>query len=218
MWSSFVELLRAAIFGAAHVCGGSLGSGIVLVSAGVRLALLPLTLRIARRGREQQVRLAAIQPELLALQKRFANDPARLMREIRALHAKHDIKLFTPGGLAGFAVQAPLLSGMFAAVRNGLGSKVRFLWVADLARPDRVLVLAVAALTALGVTTMPVVPGQPGGRTAVVLASVVATVAFLWSVSSAMAVSVGAGSLVSLLQNWMLARDVKRSQESSGSR
>ena len=73
MWGSFVELLRAAIFGAAHVCGGSLGSGVLLVSAVVRLALLPLTLRLARRAREQQAKLATLKPQLDALQRRYAD-------------------------------------------------------------------------------------------------------------------------------------------------
>jgi hypothetical protein len=58
MWDSFVEILRATIFSVAHLCGGSLGGGIMLVSAGVRLALLPLTLRLARRAREQQALIA----------------------------------------------------------------------------------------------------------------------------------------------------------------
>src|SRR5690242_9686119 len=213
MWGSFVELLRALIFGAAHVCGGSLGSGILLVSAGVRLALLPLTLRIARRSRDQQIRLAAIQPQLAALEKRHASDPLRLMREVRALHAQHDIKLLTPSGFAGLAVQFPVLSGLFAAVRSGLGSKVRFLWIADLARADRTLVLGVAALTALGLMQTPTTLAQPGAQTASALVAVVVTVALLWSASSAVALSVGAGSLVSVLQNWLLARDANRHPE-----
>ena len=148
MWAAFVELLRAGIFSAAHVCGGSLGGGILLASALVRLALLPLTLRLARRAREQQVKLAALQPEIEALQRRYANDALSLFRETRSLHAKHGIKLVTPSSVVGMAVQFPVLGGLFAAVRNGLGAKVRFLWVADLARPDGALLLVIAALTA----------------------------------------------------------------------
>ena len=207
MWASFVELLRAAIFSAAHVCGGSLGSGIFLVAAGVRLALLPLTLRLARQAREQQARLAALRPEIEALQRRFADDPRRLMRETHALHAKHGIKLLTPSGFVGFAVQFPVLGGLLSAVRSGLGSKVRFLWVADLARPDAALVLGVAALTAWGISTAPVATGQPAAPNVIMVASVIATVAFLWSASSALALSFGAGSLVSVLQNWLLSRE-----------
>jgi YidC/Oxa1 family membrane protein insertase len=210
MWASFVELLRAAIFSVAHVCGGSLGSGIFLVAAGVRLALLPLTLRVARRAREQQARVAALRPEMEALQRRYANDPRRLVRETQALYAKHGIKFLTPSGFVGFAIQLPVLGGLFSALRTGLGSKVRFLWVADLARPDGVLVLGVAALMAWGLSSAPATPGQTNAAANVLMiASVLGTVAFLWSASSALALSVGAGSLVSVLQNWLLNRNAK---------
>ena len=210
MWGSFVELLRASIFGAAHVCGGSLGSGILLVSAAIRLALLPLTLRLARRAREQQARLATLKPQLDALQRRYANDPRRLMTEVRALHEQHGIKLVTPDGLVGLAIQLPVFGGLLAAIRTGLGAKVRFLWVADLARPDRTLVLGVAALTAWVASRAPATPAQPGGQTAVMLIAMIGTLAFLWSASSALALSAGAGSFVSLLQNWLLSRDAAR--------
>jgi YidC/Oxa1 family membrane protein insertase len=209
MWAAFVDLLRAGIFGAAHVCGGSLGGGILLVSALLRLALLPLTLRLARRAREQQIKLAALRPELDALQRRFANDPLRQMQEVRALHAKHDIRMFSPASFAGFAVKAPILSGLFSAVRNGLGAKVRFLWVADLARPDSALLLGVAALSAWGVSSAPATPGQTTPQTPLLVISVVLTLAFLWSASSAVTLSMGAGSLVSVLQNWLLSREAK---------
>ena len=210
MWAGFVELLRAAIFAAAHVCGGNLGGGILLVSAGVRLALLPLTLRLARRARAQQAKLAALRPELETLQRRYANDPGRLMRETRALHAKHGISLLTPSGLAGMAIQFPVFGGLFAAVRTGLGARVRFLWVGDLARPDGALLLIATALTAWSLSSAPNTPGETTSQTPLLVVGLVATAALLWTASSAVALSAGAGSLVSVLQNWLLSRDRMR--------
>jgi len=207
MWAGFVELLRAGIFAAAHVCGGSLGGGILLVSAGVRLALLPLTLRLARNARAQQAKLATLQPEIEILQRRFANDPTGLLRETRALHAKHGIRMLTPSGLLGMAIQFPVLGGLFAAVRTGLGAKVRFLWVSDLARPDGALLLIATALTAWGISSAPNTPGQTTNQTPILVVGVLLTAAFLWTASSAVALSAGAGSLVSVLQNWLLSRD-----------
>ena len=212
MWAGFVELLRAAIFAAAHVCGGSLGGGILLVSAGVRLALLPLTLRLARRARDQQAKLATLLPELEALQRRYANDPLRVMRETRALQSKHGIRMLTPSGLVGMAIQLPVLGGLFAAVRTGLGARVRFLWVGDLARPDGALLLIATALTAWSISSTPSTPGQTTTQTPLLVVGVLATAAFLWTASSAVALSAGAGSLVSVLQNWLMSRDVRRDE------
>ena len=209
MWDSFVEILRATIFSTAHLFGGSLGGGIFLVSAGVRLALLPLTLRLARRGREQQARIATLRPQIEALQRRYANDTRRIMAETRALYQQHGIRLMDPSSVIGFAIQMPILGGLLAAVRKGLGAKVRFLWIPDLARPDGALLLGVTALSAWMASSTPPAPGQTTTPTAVVVIAVSLTLVFLWSASSALAVSMGASSLVSLLQNWLLARDAK---------
>ena len=209
MWDSFVELLRATIFSVAHLCGGSLGGGIFLVSAGARLALMPLTLRLARRTREQQARMAALQPRVEALQRRHAGDLRRFLSERSALYREHDIQLLHPSSLLGLAIQLPIFGGLLAAVQKGLGAKVRFLWVPDLARPDGLLLLAVTALTAWGASSAPPVHGQTASTTPFEMIAVTLTVAFLWAASSAVALSVGAGSLVSVLQNWLLARDTR---------
>lgn len=211
MWTSFVELIRMSIFGAAQVCGGSLGAGIVAVSVVARLALLPLTLHLARQARAQQVKVLALEPRLKTLRARHKNDPIRLLQETQALHAANGIRIMSPAGLAGLLVQLPLLSGLFAAVRGGLGARVRFLWVANLGEPNGVLVAVVTILGgAMMATARP--PGTAGGAATLVplLVGAAATLFFVWSASSAVALSFGAGSLVSGLQSWLLARDGSR--------
>jgi len=71
-WSSFLDLIRVVLFSLAHVCGGSLGGGIIMLSLLVRLALLPLTLRLALRAREHQAVLRGLEPQLAALKMRHA--------------------------------------------------------------------------------------------------------------------------------------------------
>ena len=209
MWDGFVELIRVTIFGAAQLCAGSLGAGILFVSIALRLALLPVTLRLARQARDQRTRMDALQPAIETLQRRYAKDPARLMRETRALYAANGIRVFTPIAIIGLLLQVPLLGGLFSAVRSGLGQRVRFLWVTDLARTDALLLLAVTAITAGAMTMTPgtQTPGRAPSTNLVLMLSVVGTMVFLWSASSAIALSVGAGSLVSALQNWLLTRD-----------
>ena len=211
MWTAFVELIRITIFTAAHVCAGSLGAGVVCVSIALRLALLPLTLRLARAARDKQDRIAALKPQLDALQKRHAADPARLMRETQAIYAQNGIRFMSLEGVVGLLVQAPLLSGLFAAVRGGLGARVPFLWIGDLARPDGWLVGLVALLTGamFAIPRQPPSPGAPSAS-AMALLGIVGTLVFMWSASSTVALSVGAGSLVSGIQGWLLSRDRAR--------
>lgn len=210
MWTAFVDLIRATIFAGSHLLNGSLGASVILVTAIVRLALVPLTLRLARHARAQQARLAAIKPQLDRLQKRYAGEPAVLMAKTRALYRENDVEMLSGRSMVSAAIQLPLLGGLFAAVRNGLGAKVRFLWIADISRADAVLVTLVAALGGLSSWMNPAPAGAPMGSRVVALAVMGGTLMFLWSASSAVALSVGAGSAVSLFQNWLLRRDAAR--------
>ena len=211
MWTGFVELIRMSIFAAAHVCGGSLGAGIVAVSVVVRLALLPLTLHLARQARAEQAKVLALKPRLDALRAKHAKDPVRLLRETQDLHAAHGIRIMSPAGFIGLLVQMPMLGGLFAAVRGGLGARVRFLWVNNLSQPNGLLV-AIVAILAGAAMAGPRPPGTAGGANAFVpvLVGGGLTLLFIWSASSAVALSVGAGSLVSGLQSLLLARDRSR--------
>lgn len=176
MWDSLVAIVRIAIFTAAHVTGGSLGSGIFLVSAAVRLALLPLTLRAAREARA-----------------RSASKPS-------------------PANVLSGVIQMPLLGAIFTAVRRGLGAGVRFLWIDDLGRPDLMLAGLVTSLSVALAMASPPPAGQTHVPLAALLVSGALTLVFLWSASSALALSVGAGSAVSLIQNVILRRDAMLAQ------
>lgn len=183
MWASLVELVRATFFAGAHLLGGSLGASIILET---------------------------LKPQLERIQKRFANDSAKLWAETQALQRANGIRMFTGPSVAAAMIQMPLLGALFSAVRNGLGARVRFLWIADLRRADVMLVMLVASVGGVSAAIAPAPAGQQGMQRMMILFAMGASLAFLWSASSAVALSVGAGSLVSVLQNWILARDAKR--------
>src|SRR5437763_7210954 len=134
-WSSVLELLRVALFALAHVCGGSLGGGILLLSFIVRLALLPLTLRLAIRAHEYQVIVKRLKPRLDALQSRHGANAARLARETRELYAANGIGMAPKGTFLGAVVQMPIGAGVYQTIASIGKRAVRFLWVHDLSRP-----------------------------------------------------------------------------------
>lgn len=207
-WSEVIDLLRALIFGVAHVCNGSVGVAVILVSLAIRLALLPLTLRLARRAAAHRRRLQELQPELERLQRRYANDPSALWRETAAFYRRRGVKQVDLASMAGALAQAPVFIALYSALRRGLGSGIRFLWIADSALPNAILSVVVAGLTAASVAAGP----QTGGRTAqVVMIGLmgVMTIWFLSSTSALFALSTGAGSAVSALQGFLLRRELR---------
>jgi YidC/Oxa1 family membrane protein insertase len=212
MWGSVVELFQVAIFGAAHVCGGSLGAGILVISAAIRIALLPLTLRMARQMNAQQTRIAALEPEIKRLQKRFEKNPLKLATATQALYEANGIRPFNPAMIVNLAVQAPIFGAFFAALRKGIGAGVRFLWVGDLARPDVILLGVTCALMAAGISAAPVATTNPAVRILGYGLVFGISLALMWTASSALVLSFGAGSAVSLLQNRILARERRIAQ------
>jgi membrane protein insertase Oxa1/YidC/SpoIIIJ len=60
LWMTLVDALRALLFAVAHLTGGSFGVAILIVSTLIRLAMLPLTLRMARQMRERKSTLRTL--------------------------------------------------------------------------------------------------------------------------------------------------------------
>jgi YidC/Oxa1 family membrane protein insertase len=205
-WSEMLDLLRALIFSVAHVCNGSIGVAVIVVSLLIRLALLPLTLRLARRAAAHRRSLQELQPEVERLQRRYAKDPSAMWRETAALYRRRGVKQVDMGGMLGGLAQAPVFIALYSVLRRGLGSGIRFLWIADSAMPNAILTVIVAGLTTASIAIGP----TAGHRTAQLLMlglMAAMTLWFLSSTSALFALSTGAGSLVGALQGFLLRRE-----------
>jgi YidC/Oxa1 family membrane protein insertase len=200
-WSLVVGFVRALVFAAAHVCGNSVGCGILAVSLLVRLALLPLTLRAARRGMAHQARLAELKPALDRLQADHANDRAALAEATLRLHREHGLGMLPRGTVAAALIQLPIGAALYQAFAKGLGPRLGFLWIGDLARPDAMLVglaAALAGLTAgLGTTS--------NSRTAVAVSAAL-TLVIAWRLTASVALYWIASSSVGAVQALVLRR------------
>ena len=212
LWHTLLDWARISILTAAQLYGGNLGAGILTVSTILRLALLPLTLYLGRRAAEQQARLARIQPQLTKLRSRYAGEPDRLWRETTTLYRREGVKPFDPAGLLGSLVQLPLLGAFFAAIRSGVVRGARFLWVADLARPDIPLTL-ITSLIAGTATYLSVRGGpQPPASSASLLVgvTVLSVAVSVWFAGAGFAISVIGSGAVNVFQTLLLFRGRKR--------
>jgi YidC/Oxa1 family membrane protein insertase len=204
--SLFVDPIRAVIFAAAHFLGGSLGAGVLATSLVLRIALMPLTLRLARRQAARQRALAALQPRLLELNKRHRADAVKLHEETMAVYRNAGISPFDGAGLLGSFAQLPLLGGMYGALRRGASGA--FAWMTDIAQPNLPLAIASAALAGLGAY----VGAQAGSDSprmiwlAFGLGTGISLVIF-WHASAALVLSWTASSAVNAVQGALLLRE-----------
>ena len=208
VWDQIVEVLRESVLAYAQVCNGNLGYGILIVTFLVRLALLPLTLRLTNAAQARQRAMQRIQPVLDALRRRHNGNPRRLAEESRRLLAREGVSSLPVAGCVGGLVQLPVFLALYAAVRDVSAIGGRFLWVRDLARPDLLIAGLATALTVAASAVGP--PPSPTNRivilfvagavTALALSKMAAGIGLYWSLSS----------LFGAAQGWLVQRNALR--------
>jgi YidC/Oxa1 family membrane protein insertase len=201
-WTVFIELLAASLVAISQLLGGSLGWAIFTVSLLARLAIMPLSIKLADRSRRQREAIQAIQPQLDKIKRCYANDASRLAQETMKLYRQNGIKTFDLGGLAGAFLQLPIFMGLFGAIRKVLEAGGRFLWIADIARPDALLAVLISGLTFLSSNLNPDLPQKARLVSALVPAALM--LVFYWKFAAGVGIYGLASQLVSIAQTGIM--------------
>lgn len=204
LWTSFVDLLMGGLFALSQIYGGNMGLAIITLSLMVRLTLMPLSLKLAQRSMARQALLKRLQPELERLRARHRKDPERLARETKKLYQRYGVRPVEGLSILGGLIQAPILIGLFTAIKRGLGSGGPFLWIADISKPDLWLTLLVATLTYVANAINPNLPEQ--ARTLMILLPTVLTLVFLWQLAAGLGLYWATSNIVTIFQELILRR------------
>lgn len=114
------------------------GLAIILLSLAVKILLAPLTAVADRWQREVNRIQNELQPRLAAIKREFRGEEAH-RRTLQAYAELGVHPLFTLKCLAGFAIQVPVFIAAYHMLADNYAlSGAGFLWIADLASPDRV--------------------------------------------------------------------------------
>lgn len=97
---------------------GSHGLAVILFTILIRLILLPLDFK----SRKSMRRMEKVNPQLQALQKKYANDKEKLQRKQADLYKKE--KISPLGGCLPMLLTMPILFIMFAAMRNAANERL----------------------------------------------------------------------------------------------
>jgi len=199
------NLLAATLAYLVQVFGGSLGYAIVALSLGIRVALLPLTIKLARRSLRRQALVRALQPEIEELKRQFQKDPQRLFDEMAKLYRKHHYSPFDLPTLVGGFIQLPIFGLLYTTIRRALAADKAFLWIRDLASPDMALTLVILSLTAMSAYWMP--NASENARTTIIVIQLLVTSLFVWKLAAGLGLYWASSNLVGLFQTlWLRYR------------
>lgn len=203
-WEHVIAMLREAMFGYAQLTHGSLGAGILVVSAVARLVLLPLSVRLGVAAARHQAAMARLEPELDALRARHKDNARMLHAEMRALFAREGLSMFPTTSVLGSVMQIPLFVALFSAVQQVAARGGAFLWVRDLARPDWIVVAIASALAVAATLAGP----QPAvdQRWLLVAVTTLITIVTLSQMASGVGLYWGASSAIGILQAVLVNR------------
>ncbi len=206
IWTAFIELLQSVLFAATQVCGGNLGVGIIASGLTLRLALFPLTYRMARESRRRALLMSKLQPEIARLRKRHKENPGALVTAQAELFRRRGVKLFDGRSLLGGVVQMPFALGMYTVVRRALSvaNPGRFLWIPNIGRPDVLLAIGVSLLT-YAMVSLGAHVGPQASRAMLVIPALVTLLALL-KFSAGLGLYWGASSAVGVVQGILLRR------------
>lgn len=150
LFASLWEPLRWLCFGLYFLLGWIMGLvhnpgvAIILLSLAVKIILSPLTWVADRWQRDVNRIQSRIQPRIADIKGRHRGEEAhRLTLQVYRDEGVHP--LFTLKSLAGFAIQVPMFIAAFDMLADNFAlAGASFLWIEDLAAPDRLLGLPVA--------------------------------------------------------------------------
>ena len=90
------------------------GLAIILFTIVVKLVLMPLQVKSQRAMRRQQ----KIQPIIMDLQKKYANDQQRLSQEMMKVYRENNVSM--TGGCLPLLIQFPILIGLYRVIQRPL--------------------------------------------------------------------------------------------------
>lgn len=111
MWVQVKELILEALK-ALYAITGDYGLAIILLTVGMRVALLPLTIKQTKSMYELQ----RIQPKIKELQRKYKDDKEKLQEETLKFYQENKVNPF--GGCLPLLLQMPVFIALFSVLRT----------------------------------------------------------------------------------------------------
>lgn len=155
---NFISAFLKDVLDAINGVVGSYGWSVVLFTLLIRMVLMPLDIK----SRRSMKRMSEVQPQLTALQKKYANDKEKLNTKMSELYKKEHINPLS--GCLPMLIQLPIMFMMFTAMRvvaNEHTIKMiqammnntftpdmlqPFLWIKSIYQPDSFLATIIPAV------------------------------------------------------------------------
>lgn len=144
MFDFFIGLINDVIYGLYKVTAAigfpSYALAIIFITIILKVLLYPLM----AKQMKSMMNMQEVQPKLLELQKKYANNPDKLNQEMMKLYKEYDINPMA--GCLPLIIQMPILIGLYTALGQYQFEPLEhatFFWVNNLNAPDPLYILPI---------------------------------------------------------------------------
>jgi YidC/Oxa1 family membrane protein insertase len=131
----FAQVLLWAMNGLNRV-GMQYWLAIVVITVIIKLLFWPLT----NASTKSMKRMAALQPQMKAIQEKYKDDPAKMNRKVMEFMKEHRVNPL--GGCLPVLLQMPVFFGFFLMIRSAIELRgAQFFWACDLSKADTIFFL-----------------------------------------------------------------------------
>jgi YidC/Oxa1 family membrane protein insertase len=133
-WFIAIPLLQALKL--LHRISGNYGVDIIILTALVKAATIPLTQQSLRSMKAMQ----KLQPEMQRLKDRYKDDQVALQKEMMELYRRNKVNPLS--GCVPMLLQIPIFVGLYNALMHSIELRHApfMLWINDLSAPDRLMI------------------------------------------------------------------------------
>ena len=147
---------------------GNYGVALIIVTVIVKLCLYP----VYAKSIKSTMKMSEVQPKIQEIQQKYAKDTATMNEKLTELYKEEGVSMY--GGCLPMLVQMIVIMGLFALLRNPMAYidsdsmlfaiHEPFLWIQDLAQPDKWILPILAAIATFIATTMSQNTGAAGAN------------------------------------------------------
>ena len=137
---------------------GSYGIALIIVTVIVKLCLYP----VYAKSIKSTMKMTEVQPKIHEIQQKYAKDRELMNEKMTELYKEEGVSMY--GGCLPMVVQMIVIMGLFALLRNPMAYidsdsmlfaiHEPFLWIQDLAQPDKWILPIMAAVATFIATLM----------------------------------------------------------------
>jgi YidC/Oxa1 family membrane protein insertase len=213
-WTLWTHWIAASIFYLSAHFSITEATAIIAFTLLARFILMPVSVPAAYKAYQNKRLMEKVKPRIELLKEQFRDDPQELARRTMEIYRESGITFLDRITTLNIGTQGILGVGLYQAL-GGMALASKFMWIANIAKPDLALSIIVGIITFLSMSLMPGMADQHS--TLILIIPALVSFFFLVSAPSAIGIYWAASNSMTVVQTIVLRLVILRRERAAHS-